>query len=333
MRVVISGGCGFIGHHLVALLTDEGHDVWVVDNKTRAASGWAQVKRALPDGQLIRGDVTKPHVMDLAFRLARPEVVYHLAAESHVDESLKSPADAMFVNAVGTQVVASACVKYDTPMVYCSTDEVYGDLEREAPEYQCATEMFPLNPSSPYSAGKAAGEFAVMAACRSFGLRAAITRGCNAFGSGQYPEKLIPITCRLLQQGNSVPLHGGGNQVRQWIAVEEFVAALSIVGNSIGRNENSTWPSPWLFNLAGPEQWSVYELVEMFARALDLKMEDCIALAEDRPGQDMLYAVDGTSMDLGFGFVAKRRLSQEIRQLIEAYPQRGAVHLCKWGVG
>jgi dTDP-glucose 4,6-dehydratase len=222
----------------------------------------------------------------------------------------------MQTNAVGTQVVAHACAEAGVPMVYCSTDEVYGDAWEEDTTIRPRTEDDPLLPSSPYSAGKAAGEMAVRAAARSMGLRYAITRGCNAFGPGQGGDKLIPIACELLQSGRSVPLHGGGSQIRQWIHVSEFAAMLLSVADGLveGSVHNGT------FNLAGPTSCSVRDLVAVLAKVCE-RGPDAMEAAPDRPGQDRAYAISGAHLEQALGQRAKRSILSlsELLALLDHY--------------
>lgn len=331
MRALVTGGAGFIGQHLVRRLVQEGKAVSVLDARTYAATGWDAVSQI---ATMFLGDVTRYEAVQDAVLASRPAVVYHLAAESHVDRSLLQPGLAMHVNAVGTQVVASVCAKAKIPLVYCSTDEVYGDV-RDAPQETGfgAMEFWPLNPSSPYSAGKAAGEMAVFATVRSFGLVASITRACNAFGPGQYPEKLVPIACRMLDRGEPVPLHGGGSQVRQWIHVEELADGLVRAGRDASRRGVGCE----VYNLAGPRVGAnagltVRKLVKRIAAALGVPEERAWVAVGDRPGQDQLYRIDGSKAWRDLGFEAQRRITDEaeIRALVAAYSDSDTVHLASW---
>jgi len=320
MRVLVTGSCGFIGAHLVRLLAGKGNEVWGYDIGSYAAASWSDVEALIGD-RLIKGDVCDETQVHAAIERARPDVVYHLAAESHVDASLLHPAKAMRVNAVGTQVVGSVCAKHDIPLVYCSTDEVYGDAWGHSRPHK---ESAPLRPSSPYSAGKASGEMALWALARSFGLRAVITRGCNAYGPGQYPEKLVPIACRLLQQGKQVPLHGGGHQVRQWIHVEDFAEGLEHAANYLTQGDMRTGEVVPTFNLAGPRRMSVLALVRLLAQRAG-RTDKAWAKAGDRPGQDMAYWVCHEKTERVLGWRPQRRIDVDAPELLKAYPADGEV--------
>ena len=231
--------------------------------------------------------------------------MYHLAAESHVDASLESPASAMSTNAVGTTLAAAFCASAEIPMLYCSTDEVYGDLYNTSWETAGASEgMTPIDPSSPYSAGKAAGEHAVRAYCRSFGLRAVITRGCNAFGPWQAPEKLVPICCIGLARGEPVPMHGGGVAVRQFVHVREFVLCMSLAMERLRGGKTAPGGRPEVFNIAGRRRASPRELLDALADRCGIEGAYYWKDVPDRPGQDRAYSVSGAAAACSLGFEA-----------------------------
>lgn len=322
MRVLVTGGCGFIGHHTVRRLVEMGHDVHVLDICDRTAVNLEIVKATIPQGQLYRGDVCDSGFVESVFGRTEFDVVFHLAAQSHVDRSVIDPSGTVNTNVVGTQVIVSACVRHDARLLYCSTDEVYGD-SMETGFLQVKTEKSVLNPSSPYSAGKAGGELVVRAAGRTHGLKWAITRGTNAWGPGQYGEKLVPIIVHHLINGIPVPLHGGGLQVRQWIAVEEFADALVKVGNRLAVEHDSVLRGT--FNIAGPVVYSVRELVEMFAsvyeRISGREQTHVWVSVADRPGQDRAYFVSGRHLGDSVGCNPSRNIlnHDEIERLIRAY--------------
>ena len=291
MKALVTGGAGFIGHHLVSMLVDQGVDVVVLDKRTYAATKWDFVCDLIGSRNVIQSDVCDYEAISVFIEEVNPDIVFHLAAESHVDRSLVEPGLAMFVNAVGTQNIAEICARQKIPLLYCSTDEVYGDLFGTKYERLGAPTNAPLNPSSPYSAGKAAGEMAIRAVARSFGLKAAITRGCNAWGEGQYPEKLVPIACRMISSGKPVPLHGGGDQIRQWVHVTEFAETLIEVGQMLLKSSLQT-TDVLTVNIWGPDRISVKELVEAIADIHGARKSDSWIAVTDRPGQDRSYGLD-----------------------------------------
>ncbi len=321
--VVVTGAAGFIGQHLVARLRAEDIGVVGYDARTRSATGWDACKEA--GAKMVLGDVVDGPTFNRMLSWANPAVVYHLAAESHVCASLEAPSASFRTNAEGTNAVALACAKRGIPLLYVSTDEVYGDVVGIAPR----VETSPLYPSSPYSAGKAAGEMAVHAVARSFGLVAGIVRPSNAWGPGQYPEKLVPIACRLLQQGRPVPLHGGGEQVRQWIQVNELADGIYRAGwRLIGRSGNEVE----VHNLAGAVLATVRQVVERIALVAGVDPAGATQVVPDRPGQDLRYDASGWRAFTSLGFCPERSIldERELQALLAAYPPNGEVKLARY---
>jgi len=341
MNILVTGGCGFIGQHLVErlALNPRTASIWVLDALDKTATGKARVSEI---AKLVIGNVCEPNDVNTAIVSAYSngtpiDLVMHLAAQSHVDESLKDSSGTMYVNAVGTQVVATACSYHKIPLLYCSTDEVYGPsviFENGTTEKKGEGDV--LYPSSPYSAGKAAGELAIRAEGRSFGLQFAITRGCNSFGPNQFPEKLIPIACQALQSNKKVPLHGGGSQIRQWVHVSEFADTLIAVGFKLvsGALQHDT------YNIAGPTSATVKDLVENLACTL-IKTKNLPApntpawkAVGDRPGQDEAYHVCGDRFFKEFGWRPKRNIldEYELSALLQSYKNIESVYVSNYTV-
>lgn len=331
MRILVTGGCGFIGHHTVRQLVRMGMEVHVLDSRDRPAINWDAVESMVGSERLNLGDVRSSMSVDCLFRRHQFQLVLHLAAQSHVDRSVSDPSGTVDTNVVGTQVVASACVRHGVPLLYCSTDEVYGDA-MDSGSMVLHTEDSPLAPSSPYSAGKAGGELVVRAAGRTHGLRWAITRGTNAWGPGQYPEKLIPILVHHLRTGRPVPLHGGGLQVRQWVAVEEFAQALVDLGIRLAEGDPQV--DGGVFNIAGPVQESVRGLTERFAQVMGVDPSTSWEEVGDRPGQDRAYCVSGDHLETVTGLRPTRSIldHHEIAQLVSAYSNTEEVEAANYGV-
>ena len=327
MKFLVTGGCGFIGQALVAELVNRhgSSAVVVYDAITLPATGEERIKSMIGDN-LIVGNILHQQHFETIVNLHRPDVVLHLAAQSHVDASIKASKETWSINAIGTASIAETCAKHNVSMVYCSTDEVYGSTEctigsrGNLQSVVRKTEEASLDPSNPYSASKAAGEMAVRAMGATHGLKWAITRGTNCFGPNQFPEKLIPIACKMLLDGKSVPLHGGGRQYRQWVHVSEFARALRTVAEALV-NEPYMDVHGNVFNIAGSSICSVRELVCGLAGVLGISNEDAWHPVRDRPGQDFAYAITGSKMLSRFDFKPSRNIlkEHELKSLIEHY--------------
>tara|TARA_Y100000592_G_scaffold100622_1_gene181546 strand:+ start:870 stop:1862 length:993 start_codon:yes stop_codon:yes gene_type:complete len=290
MRVLVTGGCGFIGQHLVLEMAGR-HDVSVLDACLRVATGEPRLEAEGID--IYKGHVQDHVLVRQVLHEVSPDVVIHCAAQSHVDQSLVDPGFTWQSNAIGTQVVARMCAAMDIPLLYCSTDEVYGSTPKTSSGSPIPVREKDglLNPSSPYSASKLAGELAVRSCGHSYGLRYMITRGSNAFGPHQYSEKLVPIICLKLLSGQPVPLHGTGNQMRQWVHVSEFARCLSYCAEKLVRGEGHT-----TYNIAGPSHASVKDIILRFAEVAGVPHGRAYIHTADRPGQDENYLCSGDSL-------------------------------------
>ncbi|HEY7562632.1 MAG TPA: dTDP-glucose 4,6-dehydratase, partial [Gaiellaceae bacterium] len=212
MRILVTGGCGFIGSHFVKRLVGGGDEVIVLDKLTYSG------RRENLDGvdcELVVGDVADPEIVARAAEGCK--AIVNLAAETHVDRSILGATDFGRTEFFGTQVLLEEVRRTGARFVQVSTDEVYGDLERGG----SAKETDPVSPSSPYSVAKAAGDLHVPAYVRTFGVNASITRGSNSYGPNQYPEKLVPLFVTNALDGEPLPVYGDGRQVRDWLHVED----------------------------------------------------------------------------------------------------------------
>src|SRR3982751_2034281 len=215
MRILVSGGAGFIGSHFVKRLLAAGEDVAVLDKLTYSGN-----RANLPDElDFHEGDIAAPE--DVARAARGCDAIVNFAAETHVDRAILSAEDFGRTEFRGTQVLLEHVREAGIRMVQVSTDEVYGDLE----DGGSSKETDPLNPSSPYSAAKSAGDLLVPAYARTFGINASITRGSNTYGPNQYPEKFIPLFATNALDGDPLPLYGDGRQTRDWLFVEAHCAA------------------------------------------------------------------------------------------------------------
>jgi dTDP-glucose 4,6-dehydratase len=274
MRVLVTGGAGFIGSHFVKRLAAAGEDVVVLDKLTYSGN------RANLEGvehEFHEGDIAVPD--DVANAARGCEAIVNFAAETHVDRSILGAADFGRTAFFGTQVLLEEVRRTGARFVQVSTDEVYGDLERGGE----AREDDPVRPSSPYSVAKAAGDLHIPAYVRTFGVDASITRGSNTYGPNQYPEKLIPLFVTNALEGEPLPLYGDGRQVRDWLYVEDHCAGIEFVLREGEPGE--------AYNVGGGEE---RENIDVANRIVDLLGADLALLrhVEDRPGHDRRYALD-----------------------------------------
>src|SRR5215208_5206007 len=278
MRVLVTGGAGFIGSAFVRRLADAGDDVVVLDKLTYAGN---RANLAGVDHDFHEGDIADP---DAVARAASGcEAIVNFAAETHVDRSILGPAEFIVTDVLGTQVLLDYARHHDLRHVQVSTDEVYGDIGPDAP---AATEDSPLRASSPYSASKAGGDLQVLAYVRTYGVDAMITRGANTYGPRQYPEKFLPLFITNAFESLPLPVYGDGRQRREWLHVEDHCAAIELALREGKGGE--------IYNVGGQER----ENMEVVRRILDLTgaSPDLVRHVEDRPGHDRRYSVDSSKL-------------------------------------
>ena len=298
MRILVTGGAGFIGSHFVKRLLRAGDDVVVLDKLTYSGN-----RANLPtDVELHVGDIAEP--ADVARAAQGCEAIVNFAAETHVDRSILSAEDFGRTEFRGTQVLLEHLRETGIRLVQVSTDEVYGDLEAGG----SSRETDALNPSSPYSAAKAAGELLIPAYVRTFGVNASITRGSNTYGPNQYPEKFIPLFVTNALDGLALPVYGDGKQVREWLHADDHCAAVEIVLREGERGE--------VYNVGGEE----FENIEVTHRILELAGAgpDLIKHVEDRAGHDRRYALDDSKLR-ALGWSPQTTFDAGIRTTFEWY--------------
>jgi dTDP-glucose 4,6-dehydratase len=283
MRVLVTGGAGFIGSQFARRLAGAGDRVVVLDKLTYAGNP-ANLEGV--EHEFVHGDIADPEAVERAADGC--EAIVNFAAETHVDRSILGPAEFITTDVLGTQVLLDHARRRGIRHLQVSTDEVYGDIPFDAP---AATEESPLRPSSPYSASKAGGDLQVLAYVRTYGVDACITRSANTFGPRQYPEKVLPLFITNCFDGLDLPVYGDGRQRREWLHVDDHCAAIELV---LRRGETGH-----VYNVGGQER----ENMEVVRRILDLTgaSPDLVRHVADRPGHDRRYAVDsGKVRDLGW---------------------------------
>ena len=304
MRVLVTGGAGFIGSHFVKRLLRGGDEVVVLDKLTYSGN-----RANLPDGtEFHQGDIAVPADVKRAARGC--EAIVNFAAETHVDRSILAAEDFGRTEFRGTQVLLEHVRETGGRLVQVSTDEVYGDLEAGG----SSRETDPLSPSSPYSAAKAAGELLVPAYVRTFGVNASITRGSNTYGPNQYPEKFIPLFVTNALDGEPLPLYGDGRQVRDWLFVEDHCAGIELVLLQGAAGE--------VYNLGGGDE---HENIDVAERLLELTGADRSLLrsVDDRPGHDRRYSLDTAKLH-GLGWSPQTPFEVGLRETVSWYRENRA---------
>jgi dTDP-glucose 4,6-dehydratase len=299
VRILVTGGAGFIGSHFVKRLVGAGEEVVVLDKL--AYSG----NRANLDGvdcDFVHGDICDPEAV-FSTGVGCGAVV-NFAAETHVDRSILGPAEFIQTDVAGTQVLLDWARATGARYVQVSTDEVYGDLEAGG----LSSEADALRPSSPYAASKAGGDLQVLAYVRTYGVNASITRGANTYGPNQYPEKVIPLFVTNALDGEPLPVYGDGRQRREWLHVEDHCAAIELVLRDGGPGE--------VYNVGGEER----ENLELVERILELTGADrsLVRHVEDRPGHDRRYALDSTKLRT-LGWEPRRQLAEGLAETVGWY--------------
>ncbi|HUK98535.1 MAG TPA: dTDP-glucose 4,6-dehydratase [Gaiellaceae bacterium] len=280
MRILVAGGAGFIGSRFARRLAEGGDSVVVLDKLTYAGN------RANLDGvehEFHEGDIADADAVARA--AARCDAIVNFAAETHVDRSILGPAEFILTDVLGTQVLLDHARHHGLRLLHVSTDEVYGDIELDAP---ACTEEAPLRPSSPYSASKAGGDLQVLAYVRTYKSDALITRGANTYGPRQYPEKFLPLFITNALDGEALPVYGDGRQRREWLHVDDHCTAIEVALRQGDTGE--------VYNVGGQER----ENLDVVRRILDLTgaSPDLVRHVEDRPGHDRRYSIDSSKLRL-----------------------------------
>ena len=283
MRVLVTGGAGFIGSHFARRLAERGEDVVVLDKLTYAGN---RANLAGVELEFHQGDIADPEAVARAAQDC--DAIVNFAAETHVDRSILGPAEFILTDVLGTQVLLDHARHAQVRLVHVSTDEVYGDVPLGAP---ACSEDAPFRTSSPYSASKAGGELQVFAYVRTFGVDALVTRGANTYGPRQYPEKFLPLFITNALDGEHLPVYGDGRQRREWLHVEDHCDGIEVALRHGAAGE--------AYNISGQER----ENLDVVKRILDLTgaSPDLVRHVEDRPGHDRRYAVDATKLQ-GLGW-------------------------------
>ncbi|MEK5490587.1 dTDP-glucose 4,6-dehydratase [Paenibacillus sp. FSL R7-0297] len=309
MKLLITGGAGFIGSNFVTHMLQQHPEYQIINVDALTYAGNLKNLESIenhPNYTFIKADIRDVTAMDEVFSKG-VDVVVNFAAESHVDRSILEPDVFVKTNVLGTQVLLDAAKKYSlTKYVQVSTDEVYGSLDVSG----LFTEETPLMPNSPYSASKAGGDLLVRAYHETFGLPVNITRCSNNYGPYQFPEKLIPliISCALADQ--SLPVYGDGLNIRDWLYVEDHCTAIDLVIHEGVNGE--------VYNIGGNNERTNIHIVKTILQELG-KPESLISYVQDRPGHDLRYGIDPTKITTELGWKPKHSFETGIKETIKWY--------------
>jgi dTDP-glucose 4,6-dehydratase len=304
VRLLVTGGAGFIGSAFVKRAVARGDDVVVLDKLTYSGN---RENLAGADCSFVQGDIADPDAVEKAARGCT--AVVNFAAESHVDRSILGPAEFIQTDVYGTHVLLEWARANQARYVQVSTDEVYGDL----PPGTASSEGDPLRPSSPYSASKAGGDLQVLAYVRTYGVNASISRGANTYGPYQHPEKLVPLFVTNAIDGEPMPVYGDGRQRREWLYVDDHCAGVEHVLAEGAPGE--------VYNVPGEER----ENLDVTERILELTGADrsLIRHVEDRPGHDRRYALDGSKLR-GLGWQPTQKFDEGLAATVSWYRENRA---------
>jgi dTDP-glucose 4,6-dehydratase len=325
MRVIVTGGAGFIGSALVRHLVGErGFEVVNVDKLTYAANLASLAPITGRTGyRHVKADICDRAAMDTVMREFQPDAVMHLAAESHVDRSITGSAEFIQTNIVGTHTMLEAARAYWGELteprrsafrfLHVSTDEVYGSL----PPDGFFLETTPYDPRSPYSASKASSDHLVSAWHETYGMPTLITNCSNNYGPYHFPEKLIPLVLLNALEGKPLPVYGDGRQVRDWLYVDDHVRALTLV---LERGQVAR-----TYNVGGRAPMENIEVVNTICDILDAQRpgnkprRSLITYVADRPGHDRRYAIDPTRIETELGWRAQETFATGIARTVQWY--------------
>ncbi|HET7576756.1 MAG TPA: dTDP-glucose 4,6-dehydratase [Sphingomicrobium sp.] len=326
-RILVTGGAGFIGSTVVRHLVGRGYEVVNLDKLTYAAS--LDSLRSIADSPAYRffqADICDRQAVDRIFKDESPDAIMHLAAETHVDRSIDSPAPFVDTNIIGTFNLLDAALEYWRALdghkrasfrfLHVSTDEVFGALGmKDAP----FTELSPYAPSSPYSASKASSDHLVRAWWMTYGLPVVLTNCSNNYGPFQFPEKLIPLAILNAIEGRDVPIYGAGENVRDWLYVDDHARALELAMTSgeIGQS----------YNVGGRAERSNLTIVETICKILDRlrprsgrsSYRGQIRFVPDRPGHDLRYAMEPAKIERELGWSASETLESGLEKTVAWY--------------
>jgi dTDP-glucose 4,6-dehydratase len=321
--ILITGGAGFIGSHVVRLFVNKYPDYKIVNlDKLTYAGNLENLKdiEQQPNYVFERIDIVDAGAVNALFAKYTFDGVIHLAAESHVDRSIQNPLEFIMTNVVGTVNLLNAAReswkdKFEGKLFYhVSTDEVYGSLGEEG----LFTEQTSYDPRSPYSASKASSDHFVRAYDNTYGLPVVISNCSNNYGSFQFPEKLIPLFINNIKNNKSLPVYGKGDYTRDWLYVEDHAAAIDLIYHKGKHGET--------YNIGGFNEWQNIDLIKVLCTIMDKKLdraegtsEKLITYVKDRPGHDKRYAIDASKLNMELGWKPSLQFEEGLEKTVDWY--------------
>ncbi len=322
-KIIITGGAGFIGSHVIRLFVNKYPDYEIINlDKLTYAGNLANLTdiENQPNYRFVKGDIVDKKFIDDLFTREQPDAVIHLAAESHVDRSIESPMDFIMTNIVGTVNLLNAARNIwgenlqDKRFYHVSTDEVYGSLG----ETGMFTEETPYDPRSPYSASKAGSEHLVRAHFHTYNMPVVLSNCSNNYGSHQFPEKLIPLFINNIKNNKPLPVYGKGDNIRDWLWVNDHARAIDVIFHRGKTGET--------YNIGGHNEWKNIDLIKLLCKIMDKRLnrpegtsEQLITYVKDRAGHDKRYAIDATKLKNELGWEPSLQFEEGLEKTVDWY--------------
>lgn len=323
MKLIITGGAGFIGSHVVRRFVTKYPEYEIINLDCLTYAGnLANLKdiQGASNYRFVKGDITNVGFINDLFREELPDGVIHLAAESHVDRSITDPTAFVMTNVIGTVNLLNAAREFwkgdyaKKRFYHVSTDEVYGALG----ETGMFTEATAYDPHSPYSASKASSDHFVRAYHDTYGIDVVISNCSNNYGSHHFPEKLIPLAINNIKNNKPVPVYGKGENVRDWLWVEDHARAIDVIFHEAKTGET--------YNIGGHNEWKNIDLIHLLCSIMDQKLgrepgssAKLITYVTDRAGHDLRYAIDSTKLQQNLGWTPSLQFEEGLAKTVEWY--------------